>query len=96
GLHIGITGWICDERRSADLRAAVAVLPLDRVVVETDCPYLLPRTLKPAPRSRRNEPGTLPEIIRILAACMGQTPEAMAAASTRNAEALFGLTGVPV
>ena len=60
GLYIGITGWICDERRAADLRAAVACIPLDRVLVETDCPYLLPRTLRPAPRSRRNEPATLP------------------------------------
>lgn len=92
GLHIGITGWICDERRASDLRAAVASLPLDRVVVETDCPYLLPRSIRPAPRNRRNEPGTLPEVVRVLAEFMGRNPEVVAQATSRNAEALFGLS----
>ncbi len=92
GLHIGITGWICDERRSADLRAAVATLPLDRVVVETDAPYLLPRTIRPAPGSRRNEPAWLSEVVRTLAQFMGQSPEMVAEATTRNAERLFGLS----
>ncbi len=92
GLHIGITGWICDERRSADLRAAVATLPLDRVVVETDAPYLLPRSIRPAPGSRRNEPAWLPEVVRTLAQFMGQSPEIVAEATTRNAERLFGFS----
>jgi len=92
GLHIGITGWICDERRSADLRAAVAALPLDRVVVETDAPYLLPRTIRPAPGTRRNEPAWLPEVVRTLAECMGRSPEIVAEATTRNAERLFGFS----
>lgn len=92
GLHIGITGWICDERRAADLREAVASLPLERVLVETDCPYLLPRTIRPAPRSRRNEPAMLPEVVRILAEYMGEDPDVVAQASTRNAQRLFGLS----
>lgn len=91
GLHIGITGWICDERRATELRAAVASLPLNRVVVETDCPYLLPRTLRPPPPGRRNEPGTLPEVVRVLASFMGLSPEVVAEATTRNAADLFGL-----
>jgi TatD DNase family protein len=95
GLHIGITGWICDERRAADLRAAAARLPLERVLVETDCPYLLPRSIRPPPRSRRNEPAMLPEVVRVLASFMGVSPEAVAEATTRNAEALFGLSGDP-
>lgn len=92
GLYIGITGWICDERRALDLRAAVRLIPLDRLVVETDSPYLLPRSIRPAPRSRRNEPATLPEVVRTLATFMGQSPEIVAEATTRNAEALFGLS----
>jgi len=92
GLYIGITGWICDERRSSELRAAVACIPLDRIVVETDAPYLLPRSLRPLPRSRRNEPATLPEVVRTLAGCMGHSPEVVAEATTRNAETLFGLS----
>jgi TatD DNase family protein len=95
GLHIGVTGWICDERRSADLRSAVAGLPLDRVLVETDCPYLLPRSIRPAPRSRRNEPAMLPEVVRVLASFMGAGEEAVVEATTRNAEALFGLSADP-
>ncbi len=92
GLHIGITGWICDERRASELCSAVRSLPLDRVLVETDCPYLLPRTLRPPPRGRRNEPATLPEVIRVLAGYMGVSQDMVAAATTRNAEVLFGLS----
>lgn len=92
GLHIGITGWICDERRAADLRSAVPGLPLERLLIETDCPYLLPRSLQPAPRSRRNEPATLPEVVRVLSSFMGRSEEVVAAAATKNAEALFGLS----
>lgn len=92
GLYIGITGWICDDRRAADLRAAVGCIPLDRVVVETDSPYLLPRSIRPMPRSRRNEPAALPEVVRALAMFMGHSPEVIAEATTRNAEVLFGLS----
>ena len=95
GLYIGITGWICDERRASELRAAVACIPLDRIVVETDSPYLLPRSLRPLPRSRRNEPATLPEVVQTLAGFMGHSPEAVAEATTRNAETLFGLSSGP-
>lgn len=91
GLYIGITGWICDERRGAELRAAVARLPLDRLLLETDAPYLLPRTLSPKPRTRRNEPAYLGEVLRVVAECMQENVEVVAAASTRNAERLFRL-----
>lgn len=94
-LYVGITGWICDERRGEQLRAAVRGLPLDRVMLETDAPYLLPRTLKPAPPSRRNEPAWLTEVLRILAAAMDRTEAEIALASTRNAERLFGLSAAP-
>ncbi|MBM4220880.1 MAG: hydrolase TatD [Gammaproteobacteria bacterium] len=91
GLYIGITGWICDERRGADLRAAVARLPLDRLLLETDSPYLLPRTLSPKPRTRRNEPAYLTEVLRVVADCMQESVEAVATASSSNAERLFRL-----
>jgi len=91
GLYIGVTGWVCDERRGDALRAAVRHLPLDRVMIETDAPYLLPRDLKPRPRTRRNEPVYLPHVLQVLAELMDVSPQELAAASTRNAEALFGL-----
>lgn len=91
GLYIGVTGWICDERRGDALRDAARYLPLDRVLVETDAPYLLPRDLESRPRTRRNEPMHLPHILRTLARFMDVDPLRLAEASTRNAEALFRL-----
>ena len=91
GLHIGITGWICDERRGHDLQAAVKELPLDRVMLETDAPYLVPRDLPEKPRGRRNEPAFLPHILYTVARLMDCDPEELAAAATRNTERLFGL-----
>lgn len=95
GLHIGITGWICDERRGGALREAVARLPLDRVLIETDAPYLLPRDLVPKPASRRNEPALLPHVLEVLAHWMQRPADEVAAASTRNAERLFALSPLP-
>lgn len=91
GLYVGITGWICDERRGDALREAARYLPLDRVMIETDAPYLLPRDLQPKPRTRRNEPMHLPHVMDRLAALMGVTPDKLAQETTRNAETLFAL-----
>jgi len=89
-LSIGITGWICDERRGLHLRELVRLIPLDRLMIETDAPYLLPRDLRPKPSGRRNEPKYLPHILRAVAASRGECPEAVAEATTRNAVAFFG------
>lgn len=91
GLYVGITGWLCDERRGDALRAAVRLLPPDRVMIETDAPYLLPRDLEPRPRTRRNEPMHLPHVLSTLARLMDLAPERLAEYSTRNAETLFSL-----
>ncbi|NEK71107.1 MAG: hydrolase TatD, partial [Xanthomonas perforans] len=61
--YIGITGWLCDERRGAHLRELVRNIPANRLMIETDAPYLLPRTLKPLPKDRRNEPMFLSHIV---------------------------------
>lgn len=92
GLHIGITGWVCDERRGQQLRDIVKRIPADRLLLETDAPYLLPRDLSPKPKSRRNEPGFLPHIARAVADLRGESLESVSEASTRNAVALFALT----
>jgi TatD DNase family protein len=91
GLHIGITGWICDERRGAGLKALVPHIPADRLMVETDGPYLLPRDLMPKPASRRNEPAFLPHIARVVADARGESAVDLAASSTAAARRLFGL-----
>jgi TatD DNase family protein len=91
GLYIGITGWICDERRGRHLLELVREIPRDRLLLETDSPYLTPRDLKPQPKARRNEPAFLPHILKTVARALGREPEAVAAETTRNARTLFGL-----
>jgi TatD DNase family protein len=96
--YIGITGWICDERRGTHLREFVREIPANRLLLETDAPYLLPRTVRPQPSHRRNEPMYLAHICAEVARDRGQTPEQVAAASTAAAETFFGLSvqGRPV
>lgn len=93
GLSIGITGWICDERRGAHLHEIAGRIPLDRLMIETDAPYLLPRTLRPKPPTRRNEPKYLPEVLRVVADAMRQDMETIAGHATENAERFFGIGG---
>ena len=94
GLYIGITGWICDERRGHDLQDAVRYLPLDRILLETYAPYLLPRDLKVKPDGRRNEPSVLPHILETVARYMNQPAQMVAEAATRNAEIVFRLPAI--
>ena len=91
GLHIGITGWICDERRGLHLREVVKGIPAGRLLLETDAPYLLPRDLKPAPKSRRNEPHFLPHVAAAVAAARGESLETLARTATDNTRRLFRL-----
>lgn len=91
GLAIGITGWICDERRGAHLLPLMPLIPTGSLLVETDGPYLLPRDLSPRPASRRNEPAYLPHIVRRIAAARGERFEELAAHSTAAARRLFRL-----
>ncbi len=67
GLYIGITGWICDERRGTHLHELVSLIPQDRLMIETDAPYLFPRSYRPKSRDNRNEPSFLPHIAQHVA-----------------------------
>ena len=91
GLYIGLTGWICDERRGENLLSIVSIIPDEKLLVETDAPYLIPRTLRPKPKTRRNEPAYLPEIIRVLAKARDQSKEHIAKITTDNARRFFEL-----
>jgi TatD DNase family protein len=90
--HIGITGWICDERRGRHLRDCVGLIPVDKLMLETDAPYLIPRDLKPRPASNRNEPMHLRHIAEVVAGCLGKPLEQLIRETTRNAEAFFSLS----
>lgn len=89
--YIGITGWICDERRGQHLLPLVKKIPSDRLLIETDSPYLLPRTLKPKPKSRRNEPKHLAHICDFIAEVLGVETKALAEQTYANAMRFFRL-----
>jgi TatD DNase family protein len=91
GFYIGITGWICDERRGSGLQKIVKNIPLNRLLVETDCPYLLPRTLESKPKNRRNEPKYLPEIVKMISNQTTYTQSEIAEATYNNTIKLFNL-----
>lgn len=88
---IGITGWICDERRGTQLQEFMQEIPLQRLLVETDSPYLKPRNLRPRVKTHRNEPCWLPWVVDTLAACRGESPEQLATQTTANARLFFRL-----
>lgn len=94
-LHIGITGWVCDERRGEELRRLVPLIPAGRLLLETDAPYLIPRDLRPKPKSHRNEPAYLPHIAATVAALRGESLAALQAHTRAASRALFRLDEVP-
>ena len=91
GFYIGITGWICDERRGTHLQELVKKIPRDRLMLETDSPYLVPRTMRPKPKNHRNEPAFLVYVLETVARCLGREPADVAAETSRTAESFFGL-----
>ncbi|MEC9483850.1 MAG: TatD family hydrolase [Halomonas sp.] len=90
-LHIGLTGWLCDERRGHHLRELLSDIPLDRLMVETDCPYLLPRNLPAKLKGRRHEPALLPWIVREIAHWRKSDESELAMATTATARRFFRL-----
>ena len=69
-FYIGLTGWICDERRNVELRQSIKNIPLNKLMIETDCPYLIPRNLENKPKNNRNEPSFLPHIAEEISSLM--------------------------
>lgn len=90
-LYLGITGWICDERRGTHLRELVRDIPSNRLMIETDAPFLLPRSMPGKPKDGRNEPAFLPHVLRTVAECLGQPVAHVAETTTRTAKQFFRL-----
>jgi len=91
-MYIGITGWICDERRGVELQSAVKDIPLERIMLETDAPYLLPRDLQQRPvQKRRNEPCYLPHICDVTARYMGVDSAQLAFTALENSRRFFSI-----
>jgi TatD DNase family protein len=90
-LYVGITGWVCDERRGTAVRELVREIPLDRLMLETDGPYLMPRNIEPRPAHRRNEPMYLRYVFDAVCEVRSEDPLEIAAATTSNASFFFDL-----
>lgn len=91
-MYIGITGWVCDERRGLELQQLVPLIPANRLLIETDAPYLLPRNASPKPKTRRNEPKYLADVVKKVAECCQLPVNEIAKATTTNAKELFNLS----
>lgn len=91
GLMLGITGWVCDERRGLALRELLPLIPADRLLLETDAPYLLPRDMLPKPASRRNEPAYVQHILARVAQWRGEEAQWLEAVTDNNVRRLFTL-----
>ncbi|MBO9489974.1 YchF/TatD family DNA exonuclease [Endozoicomonas sp. G2_1] len=91
GMYIGITGWLCDKKRGQALRDIVAKIPLERLMIETDAPYLTPQNIRPKPKSSRNEPAYLPYVVDMIAECTDYSAEQIISHSNQNAARVFNL-----
>jgi TatD DNase family protein len=91
-MFIGITGWLCDERRGGALQDIIPLIPLNRLLIETDAPYLTPRTINPKPKSSRNEPSYLPYIVEEIARITGLDREQIAWQTNHNSKQVFKFT----
>ena len=90
-MHIGITGWICDQKRGEALQGLVKDIPLNRLMVETDAPYLLPKNMPVSAKEKRNEPAFLPWVIEEIASHRGESSGQIATATRDNALRFFSL-----
>jgi TatD DNase family protein len=89
--YIGLTGWICDEKRNVDLRKTIKNIPLSKLMIETDCPYLIPKDLPDKPKNNRNEPSYLNHIAREIAALMEVEEEMLRIKSFENTLDFFDI-----
>ncbi|UVW34230.1 YchF/TatD family DNA exonuclease [SAR92 clade bacterium H455] len=90
-MYIGITGWVCDDKRGTGLQGLVADIPLQRLMVETDAPYLLPKTMPEPPKGKRNEPAFLPWVVSKIAEQRDESAEELAQQTSDNSLRFFRL-----
>lgn len=91
GCYIGITGWICDERRGKHLKDLVKIIPLNRLMIETDAPFLTPRNMKVKPKNNRNEPIYLRHILNTIAECINIDANELARSTTKTTKEFFNI-----
>jgi TatD DNase family protein len=89
GLYIGITGILTLKERGAGLRKLIQYIPTDRLLMETDAPYLTPTPQKN--KSRRNEPAFVKSVLIKLANVREEDPEVLAQITRENTLRLFNI-----
>ena len=89
GLYIGITGWLCDPRRNQDLIDSIHYIPMDKLLIETDSPYLMPKALEKELKTRRNEPCFLPHVAQAIAELKKLDLREVMLNTYQNSERLF-------
>jgi len=95
GFYLGFTGAISDTKRFAHLQEVVKYVPLDRLLIETDAPFMLPKNVPKANlvkyHERRNEPAFLPYVAQSIASFKGISLEEVALETTKNTKTFFSL-----
>lgn len=91
GCYIGVTGWICDMKRGKSLQEAVKVIPSERLMIETDAPFLIPKNFDKKPKKNRNEPKYLPHILKTIAYYKDEDVEKLAKIVKENTEKFFNI-----
>jgi len=89
GFWIGFTGWICDPVRGKHMIDLISTMPLDRIMIETDSPYLLPKNLKV--KGRRNEPKFIVEVAKKIAKLQNKDLEEITQIFFENSQKFFNL-----
>lgn len=92
GLYIGITGWVCDDKRGTELQQAISYIPDDRLLLETDAPFLMPKNMQPKPKSRRNEPANLSYVAQKVAQLKHLSLTELSALTIANSQRLFNFS----
>jgi len=87
--YIGVTGWICDEKRNIELRKTIKNIPLSRLMIETDSPYLIPKNLPDKPKNNRNEPKYLNHILNEVAGLMDIDINLLKKETFKNSKGFF-------
>ena len=95
-MYIGLTGWICDEKRGTHLREFINIIPNDRLMVETDAPYLSPFITSTDPsitedQRHNNRPEYLPTVVEQIAKSRDQSYNEICSYTTTNARTFFGI-----
>lgn len=88
-FYIGITGWICDEKRGSHLKEFISKIPLDKLLIETDSPYLLPKNIKI--KGRRNKPLFLKEVFSKISSIRNEPVNDLSKAIYQNSLKFFNL-----